>query len=88
MNQEEFQRQIDVTKSMIRLRLKKEGKFLTNRNINQLAKKTVMSFIGDIGKPMAIEVTDPNLIKKLDAKLIEKIVSGDTGDIIFNIPEA
>ena len=88
MNQEEFQRQIDVTKSMIRLRLKKEGKFLTNRNINQLAKKTVMSFIGDTGKPMATEVTDPNLIKKLDAKLIEKIVSGDTGDIIFNIPEA
>ena len=87
MNQDEFQEQIDATKALIRLRLKKAGKFLSNRNINQMAKKMVMSEIGRTGKPIATKVTDPELIKKLNGKLMDKIIAGDTDDIMINIPE-
>ena len=39
MNSQEFEEQVDVTKAMIKLRLKKAGKQMSNRNINRMARK-------------------------------------------------
>jgi len=87
MNQIEFDEQIELTKTMIKLRLKKTGKSLSSRNLNRMAKKLVMTEVGRTGKPIATKVTDPKLIAKLDGIMLDKIKAGDTKDMMLNIPE-